>query len=205
MERREERVGRRGVVLAGVRREHARGREDGIRFAPSAAECRGTESRARTERREAAGGRYGHAAGGSRRGEETEGGSTTIRHNEPAELDRTETLFALHAQFVEAGLAKGGTAGELDFPCLANRARTRGRNPGGLLRRLLELGRTDWITYADEEVATRRMRERWSGPSLSTILPINQPNRWGSATTTTTPPRASRSRLATCPTAALRA
>jgi hypothetical protein len=91
-----------------------------------------------------------------RRGKETEGRSATVRHIEPADLDRTETLFALHAQFVEAGLAKGGTAGELDFLCLANRARTRGRNPGGLLRRLLELGRTDWITYADEEVATRR-------------------------------------------------
>jgi hypothetical protein len=119
-----------------------------------------------------------------RRGKETEGRSATIRHIEPADLDRTETLFALHAQFVEAGLAKGGTAGELDFLCLANRARTRGRNPGGLLRRLLELGRTDWITYADEEVATRRMRERWSAPSLSTILPINHSTRWGRATPT---------------------
>jgi hypothetical protein len=91
----------------------------------------------------------------------------SIRDIKPHDLASTERLFDLHKQFVAEGLAKGGRAGELDFLSLANRARVRGHNPGGLLRRLLEQNRTGWITMADEEVASRRMREHFEGAEQS--------------------------------------
>lgn len=98
-------------------------------------------------------------------------GEPTIRDIQPDDLEDTERLFKLHAQFVSSGLAKGGRAGELDFLALANRARVRGFNPGGLLRRLLEQNRTGWITIADEEAASRRMREHFAGPPVTATNP----------------------------------
>lgn len=87
----------------------------------------------------------------------------TIHDIQPHDLDDTDRLLELHRQFVAKGQAPGGESGRLDFLSLANRARTRGHNPGGLLRRLLQLGKTNWITLADEEVAARRLRIHLNG------------------------------------------
>ena len=91
-------------------------------------------------------------------------GPVTMHDIKPKDLEDTERLFELHRQFVAKGLAHAGKAGEMDFLSLANRARARGRNPGGMLRRLLELGKTEWITISDEEQASKRMREHLNGP-----------------------------------------
>ncbi len=89
-----------------------------------------------------------------------------IRDVQPGDLGDTDRLMELHAQAVALGLAHRGGAGTLDFLSLANRARVRGKNPGGLFMWLLRERKTDFITLADEEVAAKRVREMHSGPTI---------------------------------------
>lgn len=89
----------------------------------------------------------------------------TIRDVKPHDLEDTNRLMELHRQAVTVGLARGGRAGELDFLSFANRARTRGRKPGGLLVWLLRNQKADFITLADEEAAAKRLREHFNGPN----------------------------------------
>ena len=91
----------------------------------------------------------------------------TIRDVQPHDLDDTDRLLELHRQAIAAGIAHGGGAGQLDFFAMANRARARGHNPGGLLRWLLANKRSDYITIADEEAARRRISEHHNGPFVS--------------------------------------
>ena len=91
----------------------------------------------------------------------------TIRDVQSHDLEDTDRLFDLHRQAIDAGIAHGGGAGQLDFFAMANRARARGHNPGGLLRWLLVNKRTDFITIADEEAARRRISEHHNGPFVS--------------------------------------
>ena len=91
----------------------------------------------------------------------------TIRDVQSHDLEDTDRMLELHRQAIAAGLAHGGGAGQLDFFAMANRARARGHNPGGLLRWLLVNKRTDYITIADEEAARRRISEHHNGPFVS--------------------------------------
>ena len=55
-------------------------------------------------------------------------------------------------------------AGRLDFLAIVERARARAHNPGGLIRWLLVNKRFEFITQADEERASARLREHRNGP-----------------------------------------
>jgi hypothetical protein len=81
-----------------------------------------------------------------------------LRDIRPEHLRETSDILALYRQAVDAGLAGDSEAGRLDFIALAERARTRGSNPGGLLRWLLVHKRFDFITQADEDAAAERLR-----------------------------------------------
>lgn len=85
-------------------------------------------------------------------------GAPSIRDIRPEHLRTTGDLLDLYAQAVKAGLAEDCEAGRLDFLSLAERARARGHNPGGMLRWLLTHKRFDFITQADEDAAAQRLR-----------------------------------------------
>ena len=68
------------------------------------------------------------------------------------------SLVVLYYQAVADGLIGDSEAGRLDFFALAERASSRGRNPGGLFRWLLVHKRFDFITLADEDAALQRLR-----------------------------------------------
>lgn len=91
--------------------------------------------------------------------------SAKLRSIEPQHLRSTGDLLDLYAQAVKAGLIQDCEADRLNFIALAERARSRARNPGGMLRWLLANRRFDYITQADEDAAVQRLREWRDGPS----------------------------------------
>lgn len=86
-------------------------------------------------------------------------------------LRGTEELLELYRQAVGAGLISDCEAGRLDFLALAERARSRGRNPGGMLRWLLVNRKFEFITQAEEDAAAERLREHRNGPCLRDVEP----------------------------------
>mgnify|MGYP001482767323 CR=1 FL=1 len=92
-----------------------------------------------------------------------------LRDIQPEDLRETGSLLSLYDQAVEQRLVSASEGGRFDFLALAERARARGRNPGGLFKWLLVNGRFDYITQADEDAAQARLRayrnRDWSDPA----------------------------------------
>lgn len=89
-------------------------------------------------------------------------------HNITAEdLRDTNRLLALHDQAAERGIVNGSEAGRHDFLALAERARSQGHSPCRLFAWLLTRRRFEFITTADEEAASSRLREYRNGPRSS--------------------------------------
>jgi len=91
-------------------------------------------------------------------------GGPSLRDIRPEDLGNTERLLELFEQAVDAGLISGSDAGRLDFFAIAERARARAHNPGGLVRWLLVNKRFEFITQADEDAAVARLRALRDGP-----------------------------------------
>ena len=96
----------------------------------------------------------------------TPSSTPNIRDVQPEHLKDPEALQELRTQALALGFAFHGSAGELDFFALANRALTRGQRPGALFFDLISKRRTAFITIADEEAARRQLRELRDGPDL---------------------------------------
>ncbi len=121
-----------------------------------------------------------------RSGEQGGVGGANIRDIQTRDLTDTGRLLELHRQAVELGLAKNGEGGRLDFVSLAERARTRGKNPGAMFFWLLRDKKTAFITQADEDEAARRIkthlygdsqrREQWGGEPVR--QPRSNPPEW---------------------------
>jgi hypothetical protein len=98
-------------------------------------------------------------------------------HNiEAVHLSDTSSLLTLYDQAVRKNLIRNSEAGQLDFIALAERARVRGHNPGGMFRWLLTRKRFDFITQADEDAAVQRLREwRYGKAERSSYRGENSP------------------------------
>ncbi len=116
-------------------------------------------------------------------------GAPRIRDIRSEDLSDVRRLLELYRQAVEAGLAKAGEGGRLDFLALAERARARGHRSGALLFWLLREGKTTFITQADEDEASRRLkehlfgdlrpREQWGGDaSMPPAPPLSDDERF---------------------------
>lgn len=80
-----------------------------------------------------------------------------IRDIQPRDFDDTGRLLELHRQAIEIGEWGRGEGSELDFLAMAERARTRGREPARLLRDLIRNRRFAFVTNADEDRARERL------------------------------------------------
>ncbi len=98
-----------------------------------------------------------------------------IRDIQPRDLESTHRLLDLHRQACEIGLVGGSESGRMDFLALAERARSRGRRSGALFYWLLRERKFAFITHADEDEASRRLREHFNGKQ--TRQP--EPRQWG--------------------------
>ncbi len=78
---------------------------------------------------------------------------------DPRHLAETSDLLQLHEQAIAAGLTDDSEMGQLNFFALAERARSRGREPHKLFRWLLTNQKFDFITQADEEAANKRLKD----------------------------------------------
>lgn len=74
-------------------------------------------------------------------------------------LRDTGALLELYGQAVKKRLIEDGDRGRLDFIAFAERARSRGHNPGALFSWLLRNRKFEFITQADEDAASRRTKE----------------------------------------------
>jgi hypothetical protein len=84
----------------------------------------------------------------------------------PEHLSSTSDLLQLYDQAVKRGIMRDCEAHRLNFVALAERARTRGRNPGAMFKWLIDHKRFEFITLADEDAAVVRLREWRNGPSV---------------------------------------
>lgn len=82
-----------------------------------------------------------------------------IRDIQPCDFDDTGRLLELHRQAIEIDEWGRGEGSELDFLAMAERARTRGREPARLLRDLIRNRRFAFITNADEDRARERLAQ----------------------------------------------
>lgn len=106
---------------------------------------------------------------GSRKKNTAEAGATarrspTLKNITDDDLRQTDRLLELHDQAVERGLVNGSEAGRLDFLALAERARSQGNDPARLFAWLITHRRFEFITIADEERASGRLKEHRNGP-----------------------------------------
>ncbi len=90
--------------------------------------------------------------------------SPTLKNITDDDLRDTDRLLELHDQAVTRGLVNGSEAGRLDFLALAERARSQGGDPSRLFAWLITRRRFEFITIADEERASGRLREHRNGP-----------------------------------------
>ncbi|MCC7389441.1 MAG: hypothetical protein IT431_11800 [Phycisphaerales bacterium] len=101
-------------------------------------------------------------------------GSPNIRDIRTEDLADVGRLLELHRQAIAAGLAKAGEGGRLDFVAMAERARARARKPGAMFYWLLREGKSQFITQADEDEASRRLKQHLYGPARET-----RARQWG--------------------------
>lgn len=74
-----------------------------------------------------------------------------------------DRVLHLHRQAVERGLWVAGDGGRLDFVALAERARSRGKDPGAYFYWLLRERKTSFITQHEEDLASRRIKDHIYG------------------------------------------
>jgi len=87
----------------------------------------------------------------------------SIHDVRPADLARMDRVLDLHHQAVECGLAVAGEGGRLDFVALAERARSRGKDPGAYFYWLLRERKTGFITQHEEDLASKRIKDHLYG------------------------------------------
>ena len=100
----------------------------------------------------------------TRKGSRKEKSLPDLRNITPDDLKDTHRLLELHRQAVEQGHPVGGEAGRLDFLALADRAQACGNNPVRLFAWLLKQRRFEFITHANEDAASERLRALRDGP-----------------------------------------
>lgn len=100
-----------------------------------------------------------------------------LRDVQPEDLRDTEALLELYQQAIKAGLLRDCSGSRLDFFAFAERARARGSNPGALFSWLLRHKRLEFVTQADEDAASARLREYFNGPTRRRPRSDNQGSR----------------------------
>ena len=91
----------------------------------------------------------------------------TLHNITHQDIRDTGRLFELHRQAVERGLSSSSDAARFNFLALAERARAQADNPPAMFSWLLRHRRFDFITLADEDAASHRLREFRDGPRRS--------------------------------------
>ena len=77
---------------------------------------------------------------------------------QPVDLRETWRMIELYEQAIEKGLSSSSEAGQLRFLALAERAKAHGNNPQKLFAWLLKKQKFEYITQADEDAASVRIR-----------------------------------------------
>ena len=98
----------------------------------------------------------------------------------PEHLRSPYTLHELYRQAVATNLISDCEGWKSSFFAMANRARTRGHNPGALLLWLIKQRKHEFVTLADEEAAKAQLR-RLDGEPVTRELgkPISSPPTMG--------------------------
>lgn len=93
-----------------------------------------------------------------------------------ADLASADRVLELYQQAVAQGLVSDCLAWKQTFFAMANRARTRGRNAGGLLIWLVKKRKHEYVTLADEEAARDQLRALEPGAGRGRkAVPPSQP------------------------------
>lgn len=91
------------------------------------------------------------------------------------DLESAEAVLALYEEFVAAELFTDCLSWKQSFFAMAHRARTRGRNPGGLLRYLVHKRLHGYVTQADEDAARRQLRSlEPETPPVEGLIPTTE-------------------------------